>query len=83
MLKKYQVFISSTYDDLRDERNQVLKAILEMGHIPIGMEVFSASDAEQWRVIARHIEHSDYLILVVVHRYGSTGADGTSFTVID
>jgi hypothetical protein len=34
MDKKYQIFISSTFDDLKDERDQVIKAILEMGHIP-------------------------------------------------
>jgi hypothetical protein len=44
---KYQVFVSSTYGDLRDEREQVIKAILEMGHIPVGMEMFSAGDESQ------------------------------------
>jgi hypothetical protein len=47
MDRKYQIFLSSTYQDLRDEREQVIKAILEMGHIPVGMEMFSASDEEQ------------------------------------
>ncbi|HDZ8843871.1 TPA: DUF4062 domain-containing protein [Aeromonas dhakensis] len=47
MDKKYQVFISSTYEDLKDEREQVIKSVLEMGHIPVGMEMFSAADEEQ------------------------------------
>ena len=33
---KYQIFVSSTYEDLRDERNEVIKACLNMGHIPVG-----------------------------------------------
>jgi hypothetical protein len=33
---RYQVFLSSTYDDLKTERNQIIKTCLEMGHIPVG-----------------------------------------------
>ncbi|MGB4876761.1 MAG: DUF4062 domain-containing protein [Candidatus Competibacter sp.] len=68
---KYQIFISSTYEDLKQERDEVIKAILEMGHIPVGMEMFSAADEEQWKLIARQIDQSDYYIVIVAHRYGS------------
>jgi hypothetical protein len=77
---KYQVFVSSTFEDLRAEREQVVKAVLEMGHIPVGMEMFSAADDDQWELISRNIETSDYYVLVVAHRYGSTDATGRSFT---
>lgn len=77
---KYQVFISSTYEDLKNERDQVIRAVLEMGHIPVGMEMFSAADEEQWQIIARHIEQSDYYAVVVAHRLGSLTEDGISFT---
>ncbi len=77
---KYQVFISSTYKDLEDERESIIKAILEMYHIPIGMEMFSAEDEEQWEIIRRTIEVSDYYILVLGLRYGSTTSEGISFT---
>jgi Domain of unknown function (DUF4062) len=80
MEKKYQVFISSTYDDLKEEREQVIKAVLEMGHIPVGMEMFSAGDEEQWKLIARQIEQTDYYVLIVGHRYGSETKDGISYT---
>ncbi len=40
MTVKYQIFVSSTYEDLKKERDQVIKASLEMGHIPVGMEMF-------------------------------------------
>jgi hypothetical protein len=76
---KYQIFVSSTYGDLKSEREVVIKAILEMGHIPVGMEMFSAADEEQWRIIARHIEESDYYCVVVAHRYGSM-TEGISYT---
>jgi hypothetical protein len=41
---KYQIFVSSTYEDLKDERAEVIKACLNMGHIPVGMEMFNAAD---------------------------------------
>ena len=44
MEKKYQVFVSSTFTDLMDERQDVLKSVLDLGHIPSGMEGFFAAD---------------------------------------
>ncbi len=69
---KYQIFISSTYEDLKDEREVAIKSILEMGHIPVGMEMFSAGDEQQWELIKRQIDDCDYYVVIVAHRYGST-----------
>lgn len=80
MNKKYQIFVSSTYEDLKEERDQAIKAILEMGHIPVGMEMFSAGDEEQWQLIARQIESTDYYVVIVGHRYGSETDEGISYT---
>ncbi|WP_165788034.1 DUF4062 domain-containing protein [Arthrobacter glacialis] len=77
---KYQVFVSSTYEDLKDERDQVIRAVLEMGHIPVGMEMFSAADDQQWKIIARHIEESDYYAVIIAHRLGSLADGGLSYT---
>jgi len=78
--KKYQIFISSTFTDLEKERDSIIKAILELYHIPIGMEMFSAEDEDQWEIIRRTIDVSDYYVLVLGLRYGSKGEDGISFT---
>lgn len=83
MDKKYQIFVSSTYEDLKEERDQAIKAILEMGHIPVGMEMFSAADEEQWQLISRQIESTDYYVLIVGHRYGSETPDGISYTEME
>lgn len=80
MDKKYQVFVSSTLEDLKDERDQIIKAVLEMGHIPVGMELFSAADEDQWKVIARTIDGVDYYVVIVAHRYGSVTPEGISYT---
>ncbi|HYW55452.1 MAG TPA: DUF4062 domain-containing protein [Polaromonas sp.] len=78
--KKYQIFVSSTYEDLKAERDQVIKAILEMGHIPVGMEMFSAADEEQWQIIKNQIDLIDYYVLVIAHQYGSVTPEGVSYT---
>lgn len=77
---KYQIFISSTYADLADERQVISRAILDMGHIPAGMEMFPASDTDQLVYIKKIIDECDYYILVLGARYGSTDPDGVSFT---
>jgi hypothetical protein len=80
---RYQVFVSSTYDDLREERQQATQAILEAGCFPSGMELFPASDDTQWELIKRVIEESDYYIVIVAGRYGSLGSEGLSFTEME
>jgi hypothetical protein len=80
---RYQVFVSSTYDDLREERQQVTQAVLEAGCFPAGMELFPASDDTQWELIKRVIEESDYYVVVVAGRYGSLGLDGLSYTEME
>lgn len=78
-MAKYQIFVSSTYEDLKPERDQVIGAVLEMGHIPVGMEMFSAADDQQWDVIKKQIDQSDYYVVLVAHRYGSMDGN-VSFT---
>jgi len=65
MDKRYQVFVSSTFTDLKDERQGVLRAILELDHMPAGMELFPATDASAWQLIKDVIDASDYYVLIV------------------
>jgi hypothetical protein len=69
--KKLQVFISSTYSDLHEERQAAVEAILTAGHIPAGMELFAAGDESQMNVIKRWIDESDVYMLILGGRYGS------------
>jgi hypothetical protein len=80
MDKRYQVFVSSTYTDLKDERSEIFQTLMEMDCIPAGMELFPAADEEQFKFIKRIIDDCDYYILIIGGRYGSTTADGISFT---
>ena len=81
--KKYQVFVSSTFSDLKDERQAVNRAILNLGHIPAGMELFPASDTDQMSFIRRVIDDCDYYLLIIGGRYGSTSDEGLSYTELE
>ena len=69
--KKLQVFVSSTYEDLKVERQKAVEAILAAGHIPAGMELFASESTEQWNVIERWINASDVFLILLGGRYGS------------
>lgn len=71
MEKKYQVFVSSTYTDLIEERHNITNVLLMADCIPAGMEAFVASDDEQFNIIKRVIDLCDYYILIIGERYGS------------
>lgn len=78
--KKYQIFVSSTYNDLIKAREEVIKVILSLYQIPIGMEMFSADNEEQWSIIRSTIDNSDYYLLIIGHRYGSLTKENISYT---
>ena len=80
MTVRYQVFISSTYTDLRDERQSVLSTLLQVDAIPAGMELFPAADETAWALIERFIEECDYYLLLIGGRYGSVDSEGLSYT---
>ena len=53
MKKRYQVFISSTYTDLIEERKKIQEILLMADCIPAGMEAFCAADEEQFEYIKK------------------------------
>jgi hypothetical protein len=71
MGKRYQVFISSSYTDLVEERNEVRQALMELECMPSGIESFPASNETQWNWIKKAIDESDYYIVIVGGKYGT------------
>ena len=79
--RKFSIFISSTYEDLMDERRAVLEVALESNYIPVGMEQFHAAPASQWDVITKMIDECDFYFVMIGGRYGSIDeATGVSYT---
>lgn len=84
MERKYQVFISSTFSDLKNERQSITNCLLMANCIPAGMEAFVASDDEQFNIIKKVIDLCDFYILVIGDRYGSINeASGISYTEME
>ncbi|MEM8980400.1 MAG: DUF4062 domain-containing protein [Pseudomonadota bacterium] len=81
MGKRYQVFISSTKEDLEDARQEVSQALLRANCFPAAMELFPAADEGIDDYIKQKIDESDYMVLIVAGRYGSVNpASGLSYT---
>jgi hypothetical protein len=72
MNKRYQVFLSSTYKDLKNERRRVFQALRIGGrYLVAGMEDFPPQPGPVWTIIENTIKESDYYLLIVAARYGT------------
>lgn len=79
--RKFSIFISSTYEDLKEERQALVGVALENNFIPVGMEQFHAAPTSQWNVITKMIDECDFYLLVIGSRYGSIDEEtGISYT---
>ena len=80
-IRKFSIFISSTYEDLKKERQALLGVALENNFIPVGMEQFHAAPTSQWNIITKMIDECDFYLLVIGGRYGSIDEEtGISYT---
>lgn len=76
--KIYTAFISSAFESLRDERDEVIRALLDFRVLPIGQENFSVGNFGE---IQKLIDESDYFILLLGNRYGTIDKEtGLSWT---
>lgn len=73
--RREQVFVSSTFKDLVEERAAVIQTLLEADCIPAGMEMFPASDSDKFDLIKRVIDLCDYYVVIIGGRYGSVDAE--------
>ncbi len=83
MDERFQVFVSSTYEDLIEARQEVIWTLLKLDCIPAGMELFPASNEEKWTLIRKTIDGCDYYLVVIGGQCGSCGPDGVSYTQLE
>lgn len=84
MEKIYQIFVSSTFEDLKMERQEVMAAVVSTGNVPIGMEYFPAGNASPFDYIKQQIDGADYYVLIVAGKYGSINDEtGISYTEME
>lgn len=68
---KHQIFVSSTFKDLIEERKTITECILGTGNIPAGMELFSGGNIPQWDIIKKWIDDSDVFFILLGDRIGT------------
>jgi hypothetical protein len=72
MIKKYQVFLSSTAEDLAEERDFVIKRMIGKELLfPIAMEHFLASD-NTIDMLINYLRQTDLYVLIIGDNYGSS-----------
>lgn len=65
-----KVFLSSTFRDNEERRKLVIKAITQLGMVPIGMELFEAREEPPLEVCLEKVKEADVLVGVLAWRYG-------------
>ena len=75
--KHYTVFVSSTFEDMKDIRAAVLGMLYSTeDFMPIGMENFTASDSSQLDYIRERLNDTDIYVLLLGGRYGTLTPGG-------
>jgi hypothetical protein len=75
-IRKYQVFISSTFKDLEKHRQEAIRGIVNAGHLPIALENYGLQSRDKETVIRQAIRSSHFYVLILGHRYGSRPKEG-------
>jgi len=70
---KYHIFVGSTLDDLKNERREIPKIIMELGHIPVSAEDLDSSAKNYDKLLEKIIDECEYFIAVTAYRYAPAG----------
>jgi len=71
---KYHIFIGSTLDDLKNERKELIRIVMELGHIPVIADYLDSDARSYLKILQKVIEECDYFVALVAHKYSA--ADG-------
>jgi hypothetical protein len=70
---KYHIFIGSTLDDLKNERRELPRIILELGHIPVTTDHIDRAAKNADLQCRKLIEDCDYFVALTAYRYSREG----------
>ena len=80
----YRVFISSTYEDMKDYRNAAADALTNIQAIPMGMERFTATTQPVIDRCYDEIRQCQFCVSIIGFRYGSLYKDsGLSYSELE
>ncbi|GHV41403.1 hypothetical protein AGMMS49546_17190 [Spirochaetia bacterium] len=69
MQKKYLIYIGSGLDDLKNERRELPRIIMELGHIPVSADCLDPAEENSAALVNKTIGECDYYISLIAHRY--------------
>lgn len=70
-----RIFVSSTFEDLREQREAVIGSLLQLGHEVIAMEYFTAETAPPVEVVLKKITTCQAYVGLFAWRYGYVPAE--------
>jgi len=70
---KYHIFIGSTLDDLKNERKELPRIVMELGHVPVMADFLDGEARNAQKLLQKTIEECDYFIALVAHKYSDAG----------
>ena len=70
---KYHIFLGSTLDDLKNERRDIPRIIMELGHIPVSAEYLDSSAKNHDKLLDKVIEECDFFIAIAAYKYAPKG----------
>jgi len=77
---KYHIFIGSTLDDLKNERKELPRIIMELGHIPVMADYLDDTARNYAELLQKTIEECDYFIALIANKYSD--ADGKALPLV-
>ena len=77
-----QIFVASSFEDLKNYRAAATRAILTSGNLTKDMLFWAGQVVPPLEVSLGHVRSSDLLILLLAHRYG-TPPDGESASITE
>ncbi|AOA57217.1 DUF4062 domain-containing protein [Acinetobacter larvae] len=78
--KRYQVFVSSSGEEMRPERTVIMQTLMSMGFFSWGLEQRSPLGTALAR---RQIEECDYVLLLLGSQYGACSSSGIGYLHLD
>jgi hypothetical protein len=74
-----RVFVSSTFEDLREYRAAAIRSLRQLGHEVVAMEEFTAASAPPVQVVLEKVEQADAYLGLFAWRYGYVPRDDAAF----
>jgi hypothetical protein len=70
---KYHILIGSVFDDLKKERREIQRIIMELGHIPVSAEYLDSTSKNYKKLLEKTVEECDFFIAVIANIYAPKG----------